>query len=74
MLRAKGQSGPNIDYVLNLEGALEEAGITDVEVVVTQHCFVGTYQSRAATENPPIAQERSSSSTIKGSLSSAEEQ
>ena len=32
MLRAKGQSGPNIDYVLNLEGALEEAGITDVEV------------------------------------------
>ena len=32
MLRAKGQSGPNIDYVLNLGRALEEAGITDVEV------------------------------------------
>ena len=33
MLTSHGQSGPNIDYVLNLECALEEAGITDVEVV-----------------------------------------
>ena len=35
MLTAHGQSGPNIDYVLNLECALEEAGITDAEVAVT---------------------------------------
>ena len=33
MLTAHGQSGPNIDYVLNLECALEEAGISDAEVV-----------------------------------------
>ena len=32
MLRAQGQSGPNIDYVLNLECALDEAGIRDAEV------------------------------------------
>ena len=32
MRRAVGQSGPNTDYVLNLDNALREAGIEDEEV------------------------------------------